>query len=448
MAWTHTLIELARVIGATPPGCDAPFDSVSTDTRTLLPGAVFFGLTGAKFDGNRFVPEAFAKGALAAVTTRPQEGGVCLVVDDPQCALQQFAAYHRSQYSIPVIGLTGSCGKTTAKDLMAAVLSTRYRVVKTQGNLNNEVGCPLSLLQMDHATEAAVIEMGASHPGNIAHLCSLAMPTEGAITMIGPAHLEGLGTIEDVARTKGELVQALPQDGVFYVNADDPRCVRLGDAYSGEKVTFGSRGDVVLQSCRFASSGELVLHIAPVGTLQLPIACRAHATNVLLAIAVGLRHGIRAFEQPLRNAYAQSSRFKLLKIGPLEVIDDTYNANPASVAAALEALAERPGPALRMAALGDMLELGPASAELHRALGEQAGRLGIHCVFALGEFAHEVVNGAKSCGVARAEVLDSHGAVCDAAVAASGGAAAMLLVKGSRGMQMEKVIAALSERFA
>ncbi len=444
MSWSYRLGELAEAIGVEKSSDDVSFKAVSTDTRTLAPGAVFFALTGESFDGNRFVAEAFAKGACAVVTRDAGDAGPCLAVPDPLAALQAFAAHHRAQYGIELLALTGSCGKTGTKDLIAAVLAPACRVVKTQGNLNNEIGCPLSLLQIDGETDVAVIEMGANHPGEITRLCELARPTASAITLVAPAHLEGFGTIENVARAKAEIVDALPESGTFYVNTDNVWCVRIAESFAGKKVRFGSTGDVVLESCEPDADGGFRLRIAPIGELRLPLACRAHASNVLLAIAVGLEHGITEFEGPLGEACAASSRFKVLRIGAFEVLDDTYNANPASVAAALETLGERPATGVRIAVLGDMLELGDAAADLHYEVGELAGRNGVDRLFVRGDFADAVVAGARAAGVGHAEAIQEHEAMASAVWEAAD-AGSVVLVKGSRGMKMEGVIQGIEE---
>ncbi len=442
MGWSYTIRELAAAVGAEAPALGGAFTSVSTDTRTLREGDVFFALSGERFDGSTFVEDAFAKGALAAVTTRASETGPCLVVPDVLGALQAFARAHRMRYAVPVIAITGSCGKTTTKDFAAAVLGSRMNVVKTKGNFNNEIGCPLSLLQIDAATDAAIIEMGAARTGNIADLCALAMPTESVITLVAPAHLEGFGTIEVVARTKAEIAEHLPEDGVFYVNADNPWCVKAAEFFAGRKVLVGSHGDVVLKSCAFAEDGEIVLDIEPIGTIKLPLLNRAHATNALLAVAMGLEHGIDEFEGPLCEAAAAPARFRLLHINGIDVFDDTYNASPASMSAAIEGLAERPAKGARLAALGDMLELGPGSGAYHADIGALTGRLGIEHVFAMGSHASAMIAAARDSGVPHAEVFPSHQAMADAirSVAKSGD---VLLVKGSRGMRMEGVIEAL-----
>ncbi|MBX7257458.1 MAG: UDP-N-acetylmuramoyl-tripeptide--D-alanyl-D-alanine ligase [Candidatus Hydrogenedentes bacterium] len=447
MGWNYTVSELAEAIGAQAPKDDASFSSVSTDSRTLRGGDVFFALSGERFDGSVFVDDAFAKGAVAAVATRSSDKGPCLVVPDVLAALQAFARVHRSRYSIPVIAITGSCGKTTTKDFTAAVLGARMNVVKTKGNLNNEIGCPLSLLQIDATTDAAIIEMGAASRGNISELCELASPTESTITLVAPAHLEGFGTIDVVARTKAEIAEKLPANGIFYVNVDNPWCVKAGEYFAGKKVLVGSHGDVVLKSSRFTDDGEIALDIDPIGSIRLPLLNRAHATNALIAVAIGLQHGIDEFEGPLREAAAAPARFRLVHVNGIDVFDDTYNASPASMSAALEGLAERPARGTRLAALGDMLELGPDSATYHAEIGALAGKLGIEHVFALGSHASAMIQAARDSGVPHAEVFSSHQAMADAirSVAKPGD---VLLVKGSRGMRMEGVIEALRASMA
>lgn len=443
MAWTYSLNELADAIGAEPVAEDPRFTSVSTDTRSLQPGAAFFALSGERFDGQAFVDQAFEQGAAVAVTRLPVSSGPHLVVDDPLAALQAFAAHHRSRLRPALFALTGSCGKTTTKEMAAALLAGKRRVVKTQGNLNNEIGCPLSLLQMDAATEVAVIEMGANHMGEIARLCEIARPTESAITLIAPAHLEGFGTVERVAEAKGEIVAALPPDGVFYVNADDPACVRLGERHPGRIVRFGRTGDVALRQCTPTSDRNgLRLEIDPIGEITLPLQSRALATNVLLAVAVALEHGVETFEEPLRAAIqASTNRFRVYRRGDVEIIDDTYNANPASMRAALEALSDRPARE-RHAVLGDMLELGEAAPRLHEEVGELAGRLGVDRLYVRGDYAERVAEAALRAGVKQAHVAQEHEALA-ALLGAALRPGDTALFKGSRGMQMERVIAAL-----
>lgn len=447
MGWHYSLAQLASWLQ-----CDAGshgevvVTGVSTDTRTIEPGAVFVALEGPNFDADDFVAAAFAQGASAAICRRPHPEGPCLVTTNPLGALQTWATRHRMSHDIPIFAVTGSCGKTTTKDLTAALLESRYSVVKTRGNLNNDIGCPLSLLRIDRDTSFAVIEMGANHVGEIAQLCEIARPTETAVTIVAPSHLEGFGSIEAVARAKAEIVNGLDADGCFYKNMDNAWCRAMGEEFRGEIVRFGHEGDVVLKSQTFDASGEMVLEIDPIGTIRLPLLVPAHATNVLLAVAVGLRHGLTEFEGPLRAACGQAVRFKVRAIGPYELLDDTYNANPASMSAALEALSARKVGGKRIAVLGDMLELGENAVALHRGVGRLAAERGVEVLFAYGAHACDIISGAREAGIPQAEAFDSHEAIADALVFSAFPGDSILL-KGSRGMRMERVAEHLERRF-
>jgi UDP-N-acetylmuramoyl-tripeptide--D-alanyl-D-alanine ligase len=392
------------------------------------------------------VADAFAKGAVAAVTTREHPAGTCIVVDNPLRALQQFSASHRERFCGPVIAITGSAGKTTTKDLTAAVLGTRMRVAKTEGNLNNDIGVPLTLLGIGEDTQAAIVEMGANHKGEIAQLCAIARPGESTITMIGEAHLEGFGSLDDVESAKGEIARALAPDGTFYVNADDARCLRVAKECRAKKVYVGREGDVAIRDCRIDADGEMRLMMSPVGELKLPLTIRAHATNVALAVAIGLQHGVSEFGPALREACLNARRFRVLTVGPLTVIDDSYNANPVSMRAAIDALAERPTGGARLAALGDMLELGAASAALHAEIGRYAAEAGVKRLYIRGAFARATADAALAAGLPLVEVIDAHETMAEA-IAADAGEGDCLLVKGSRGMRMERVIERLRARY-
>jgi len=443
----YTLNDMAAMMGLPLPdiGSDVRPTGISIDTRTLKPGDLFFALSGERFDADRFVDEAFAKGAVGAVTHTAHCSGPCLITRDPLKALQELAAAHRARMNATVIGITGSCGKTTAKDMAAAVLSAKYPTVKTQGNLNNDIGCPLSLLGILPTTRYAVIEMGANHVGEIAAMCEMARPSESAVTLVAPAHLEGFGSLERIARAKGEIADALPPDGCFYVNMDNPWCRAMGERYQGEKVRFGSEGDFYARRVSMLASGEMELDIFPVGVLRLPLQVRAHVANVLLAVAIGSRHGVEDLEPPLRRACEQSARFKILRVGPMEVLDDTYNANPASMRAALEALKDRPG-SRKIAVLGEMLELGKEAAAHHRALGEHAAAMGVHRLLACGEHGGDIVEGAHSYGLLAAERVANHEQAASL-LARDALPGDVILIKGSRGMKMEMVITLLQGLF-
>jgi len=266
------------------------------------------------------------------------------------------------------------------------------------------------------------------------------------VTMVGPSHLEGFGSIEKVAEAKSEIVRGIQPPGLFYVNADDPWCRAMANSFPGEKVRFGQAGDVSLRACAFDASGELRLEIDPVGVLRLPLPVRAQAANVLLAVAVGLRHGVEEFEGPLRQACASSTRCRLERVGPLEVLDDTYNANPASMRAALESLGARPVTGKRFAALGGMLELGGAAARLHREIGEVAACCGVDRLYGRGPHACDMIAAARGAGLARARLFEDHSSIADA-IHAEARPGDVLLVKGSRGMRMEEVLTALRAKY-
>lgn len=450
MAWAYTLDQLAHATGGSVVGdADAAglsFSAVSTDTRKIQPGQVFFALKGENFDAEAFVADALKVGAVAAACTQGEGAGPRVVVHDALQALKDFAAWHRAQMQAHVFGITGSCGKTTTKDLVAALFGSVYPTVKTLGNLNNDIGVPLSLLQLQPETRFAVIEMGANHVGEIRDLCALARPQESAVTLVAPAHLEGFGSIERIAQAKFEIAEGLGADGVFYVNVDNPYTRAMGEQFAGEKVYFGSNGDVAIRNIGFDETGEMLLDLDPVGRLRLPLPVKAHAHNVALAVAVALRHGVTDFEAPLRTACAQAARFKVLQLGPLEVLDDTYNANPASMAAAIEALGLRPTRGKRIAALGEMLELGADAERMHREIGEATARAGCSAVFARGAYADAVADAARAAGVAHAEAIQDHAEIARAVeeIVAPGD---VLLLKGSRGMRMEKVLDALRAHY-
>ncbi|NLN94455.1 MAG: UDP-N-acetylmuramoyl-tripeptide--D-alanyl-D-alanine ligase [Candidatus Hydrogenedens sp.] len=440
MSLCYTLDEAAVLLGL-HLNMEAPEDSVikgvSTDTRTLRPGDLFFALNGENFRGDDFVEEAFRKGAVAAVTEGLNHSGPVFQTSSPLTALQQMAKEHRKQCPARIIGITGSCGKTTAKDMLATLLSSEYLVEKTQGNLNNDIGCPLSLFRLSRATHFGIIELGANHPGEIRMLAQLARPEEGVVTLIAPAHLEGFGTVEGVARAKSELMESLPHSGCFYVNMDDPWCRRMGEDFRGESIRFGTGGDVYLKNIDFDDDGEMVLKIHPIGTLRLPLRIRAHVSHVLLAVAVGLRHGILSFEEPLREACLLGARFQESIFQGIQILDDSYNANPTSMKAALEGLRDYPGKR-KIAIVGDMYELGDTAKLLHEKIGSYAASLSLDALLALGEYGPALVARAQAEGLTEARACDSHGEAAQWLLdhAREGD---VLLFKGSRGMKMESV---------
>jgi len=440
MGWTYSLKEIASALGVVGTDNDSAIEGVSTDTRTIKEGDLFVALSGENFDGNSFIDKAFENGAAAAIGTAPNSNGPTLIVENTLDALQQLSAWHRNHYDIPLLAITGSCGKTTSKDWTTEVLGTKFKTLKTEGNLNNEIGCPQTLLQLDDDVEFAVVEMGANHKGEIRRLCELARPTESVITMVGSSHLEGFGSIDDIAEAKGEIIEHLSSSGTFYLNSVDQRCRAIASGFAGKTVSYGreTTDAVRLVSHEVLEFGKMRLVIEPIGEIVLPIYSVPHVQNALLAIAVGVQHGVTSFETPLTDAIKNSSRLKISHLGELCVIDDTYNANPESMGVAVECLANS-GSNDTWAVLGEMLELGPTSETLHRNLGEKLGTEGIRHVLARGLFAHAVVDGAKQAGVQDARVVEEHNAMAEVVFREADSDAAVLF-KGSRGMTMEKAI--------
>jgi len=438
-----TLRETAEIVGGELHGENRPWAGVSTDTRSLGEGELFFALSGPNFDGNDYVPAAAERGAAGAVVSRPAEAALPQVrVADTRVALGRLGAEWRSRHGATVIGITGSNGKTTVKELIAACLGET--ALATRGNLNNEIGLPLMLLELEPDHEYGVFEMGCSRPGDIAWLAGLARPDIGVVTNAGRAHLEGLGSIEGVARTKGELFQALGPEGTAIINADDPWC-GLWESVAGPArvMTFGIRNtaDVGARDIRPTAAGSRFLLVAgeEAAVVELPLPGEHNVMNACCAAAAAMAAGIpfgRAAER-LAAARHVSGRMTRRSAACGAVIwDDTYNANPTSLAAGARAVAA--GGGIAWAVVGDMLELGPETAAIHAAAGADLRDAGIERVYCLGELAAHVAegfgNGARWFGNA------------DELIAAlrddlTGGVS--VLVKGSRGMRMERVVEAL-----
>ncbi len=445
MPWEYSVRELAEVIeGSVSSAKDVKFNGVSIDTRKLLPGQVFFALPGAKVDGHNYVQDAINKGAPIVVVSKDVDVPNVKVKDTLR-ALQRFARWHRKNYPVKVFGITGSCGKTTSKELVFTVLSKKYNVISTQGNYNNEIGCPLSLLNIDSSTEWAVIEMGAGKPGDIAELCGISFPDESAITVIGPAHLERLGSVEGVAIEKGKIAECLPPWGHFYVNSDDRYVLDIAKRISVSKTYYGTQGNVILKSYRIVSDELMEIDVDPVGKLKIPLCSPSHISNFLLAITVALKHEIQIDEKELFEAYYRAGRIKILEIDGFYIIDDSYNANPLSVSSSLDYLLLKSRGGFKCAVLGDMLELGEESEKWHTKVGREVARKGIDILFIYGNFSEKVKTGAEEVGLREVYCFDSHDEIVKA-IRKKVPKGAWVLVKGSRGMQMEKVIEYLMSR--
>jgi UDP-N-acetylmuramoyl-tripeptide--D-alanyl-D-alanine ligase len=344
--------------------------------------------------------------------------------------------------------VTGSCGKTTVKELIAAVLGSRFKTTRNPLSYNNDIGVPLSILAIDNDTQVAVIEIGTNAPGEIAALCAIARPNRALITNIGRAHLEGFGTCEAVAGEKSALVDAVGERGTFYVNIDDPFCLGIADRFPGRRVTYGTGNGATWRAVRIelsADAAKSTLDIQPLGSFTVPLVGAHNAVNALAAIAVGADFGLtrEEIQQGLDTAKPPPMRMNpMIKKGRV-FLNDAYNANPESMRAAIETLASHAGSNRTIAVFGDMLELGDVSLSEHRELGRLVARAGINVLIVLGEFAQDVVEGALDAGLDsdRVRVCKDHSEAARVLQSVSA-AGDVVLVKGSRAMAMEKVLEA------
>lgn len=447
--------EVAAAVGGIRQGKDGVFSAVSTDTRSDLAGKLFVALRGERFDAHAFLPDAAAQGAAGAMveksavlTSLPADFPV-VQVDDSRLALGTLAANWRQRFSLPLIGVTGSNGKTTVKEMCAAILRAQYRtrqdaVLATQGNLNNDIGVPLMLLRLGEQHRAAVIEMGMNHPGEIAYLARLAAPTVAVVTNAQRAHLAGMGALDAVAREKGAILSALRTDGVAVINADDPHCSYWREQCQGARcLSFGfdAGADIRVRfnSLAFGSRVTLTTPEGEVG-FQLDIPGVHNVRNAAAAAAATLAAGVplSAVAGGLENFSGAKGRLQVrqAKSGAI-VLDDTYNANPDSVRAAIDVLAASAG--RKILVLGDMGEIGEMSAQYHDEIGGYAKSQGIDRLFALGE---QSALAARNFGPG-GEHFDSVASLV-AALEPALARDLVVLIKGSRFMRMERVSDAIS----
>ena len=434
----------AQAMQAQLHGDDAPVRRVVTDSRSVVPGDLFVALRGERFDGHVFVADVAHRGAVAAVVERKLDAALAqLQVPQVLSALQAAARAWRQCHSLPVIAITGSNGKTTTKQLLAAILKTRGPVLATRGNLNNHIGLPLTLLELREAHRTAVIEMGANHHGEIALLTSIAQPDIAVITQAGDAHLEGFGSREGVARAKGELFAGLGSNGIAVVNADDEYAALWRGLARGRQLSFGIRMPADVRASEIAlhaAGSRFDLHIpGSDATVDLPLPGEHNIMNALAAAACAAALGLDAEVIAAGLAQVESAQGRVVWKTTLQgarLIDDSYNANPTSVRAGLDLLATQPAP--RWAVLGGMAELGESSERLHEECGRHARELGIERLYVLGAAG---VHYARGFGV-QTRVFDDVDEL-NRDVSTTLDASVTLLVKGSRSARMERVVAAL-----
>lgn len=441
---------------------DIQLNGVSTDSRSIEPGQLFVALAGPNFDGHAFVEQALIKGAAACLVNNSYQGrhaAYLLRVDDSLRALGDLAAAWRDEQSLKVWAITGSSGKTSTKEMLALILGERYQVLKTKGNLNNFIGLPLTIFELDGSQNAAVLEMGMSWPGEIARLTSIADPDIGLITNVGPAHLENLGSLKNTARAKSELWANMSQQGVAVVNLDDPLLAPWARKFKGQVITFGLAEKAMvkalnIESHGFSQSFSLALPAGHLVRISLNAPGLHNVQNALSAAAAAFAAGLSGDEiaHGLQQYLPAAGRFRLLKAaGGLQVLDDAYNANPDSMAAGLKTMATllhqgAAPPRRAVAILADMLELGPKAADLHRQIGVCAAQNNTSLLLAYGQQAQQMVKGAKTAGLEQAyafsdkEELKKH-------ISKNLTAQDIVLVKGSNSMGMTEVVEFILREF-
>lgn len=438
-----SLNEAARAVGGKNDK-DANVSGVFTDSRHPVKNGLFIALTGDKFDGHDFIASLENSGVSAVLVEKDVPTALPkILVKDTRLALQALAYHQRSKFSIPVVGLTGSVGKTTTKEMIWYVLSSKYNTLKNQGNLNNDIGMPLTLLRMDSSHEAAVIEMGMNHFGEIAKLTAICRPSMAVITNIGVNHIENLGSRENILKAKLEILQGMQPGSYLLLNGDDD----LLGSYENpdfQIVRFGiqsDKNDVRAYDIQTEQDGSRFTVVCGEESAEvfLPVAGLHNVYNALAAIAVGWLLGIplQNAANALKNYTPEGMRQRVTRIGGVTLIEDCYNASPDSVKAALKVLnAYRGG--RRIAVLGDMLELGAFSEQLHRQVGEAVAENDVSLLFTYGVLSAATADEAKKHGVAVEHFRDP--AALAAAVRGILREDDAVLVKGSRGMHMEKII--------
>jgi UDP-N-acetylmuramoyl-tripeptide--D-alanyl-D-alanine ligase len=428
---------------------EALAEGYSIDSRTLRPGELFFAVKGERLDGHDFVEQALEKGAVAAVVRCDQLGRYpgntrLLAVNETLVALQTLATAVRRLWGKALIGVTGSTGKTTTKEAIAHLLSARFRVLKSEGNFNNHFGLPLMLLKLEPQHEAAVIEMGMSHAGEIAALANIAHPSLGVVTNVAPVHLEFFKSVADIARAKYELIESLPAGGIAVLNADDEYVSQFGRDFHGKVVMYG------LQSSADVRAESIEMHGPDGSTFEVVIdSCREKATlrlvgkhniyNALAAVAVGLERGLNPSEAvgALASLVPAERRGQVVQVGNITIINDCYNSNPVALQAMVDALAVMPA-RRRIVVAGEMLELGPAAEEMHRSSGRHMAQRKVDAVLGVRGVAQLLVEGAREAGI-RAEFVATPEEAGDWLLRETREGDVVLL-KASRGVKLERAL--------
>jgi UDP-N-acetylmuramoyl-tripeptide--D-alanyl-D-alanine ligase len=448
------IAELAAAAVSSGDG-NAPIEKISTDSRTIKRGELFVALRGENFNGHNFIESVAKTGAAGAIVDLNWKGEILanfavIRVEDTLRAYQNLAANYRKSLSLKVLAITGSNGKTSTKDFAAAVLAHRFRVTKTQGNFNNHVGLPRTMLEATSQDEVAVWEIGMNHPGEVAMLAKLAAPDAAIITNIGVAHIEFMGSREAIAAEKGALAQAVAPDGTVILNADDPFSKKIAVGTRAKVVFAGTtKGTIRASEITQSATGTdfTILEGAHRCRAQLPVPGLHMVQNALLAVAAGRMFGLSLEDcaAGLAAAPLTKARLQIKRIRGVQFIDDSYNANPESMKAALHTLVELDADGKRIAVLGEMRELGEESARGHREVGETAAELGVDQLIAIGDMAAVIAEAARNAGLQNTSIARSTSEAAEllGEIAASGD---LVLVKGSRAARTERVIEAFEIR--
>lgn len=461
MNWSIKDILTATGGGFLYGGSAQSFQGIGIDSRSIDPGSLFVAIRGENHDAHRFISQVVAKGVKGLVIQDPSDqpmdhaqwkarGVACVTVADTTRALGQLAAFARQQMDIPVVAITGSNGKTSTRELTAAVMATQYSTLATEGNLNNEIGLPLTLFKLDRTHQAAVLELGINHFGEMGRLGAICKPTIGMITNVGPAHLEFLDNLEGVAKAKGELLAHIDPKGYAVLNKDDDHVSALASRTDCQVVFFGtsSQADVRADAMVETVDGiafDLVLPDARV-PVKLQIPGRFMVMNALAAAAVGHLSGVDAqqIKQGLESFKSVRGRLHVVEttVG-VKIIDDTYNANPASMAAAIQALSAIRKSDRCFMVFGDMLELGGQAEQMHRQVGAAAAKVGAVKLYAYGDRAQALLLGAGAGGMTKNQLMGGSKEEIAADLIPQLRPNDWILVKGSRGMAMETVVEAI-----
>lgn len=442
-----TLTEIVSALNATLNGTDVQFTSCSTDTRQLRPQAIYIALVGENFDGHNFIQQAQAKGAVAAIVSKNVKTDLpTLRVHDTRLALGDLAYLWRQQFDLPIIAITGSNGKTTTKEMLKAIFSQHHPVLATKGNLNNDIGVPLTLFGLNGEHRYAIIEMGANHMGEIAALTEITKPTCAIITQCAPAHLEGFGSIEGVAKAKGEIFSNLPSDGIAIINADDKYAKLWHDLATSHQIkTYGltNQADVTAKNIILQNASSNFTLQTPIGDIEieLPLPGQHNIMNALAASSGALANNctLQTIQQGLKSMLPVMGRLQIIK-SKITLINDTYNANPTSLKAALQVLSNNSAP--HWLALGDMGELGTDSIKFHQQAGQLAKEFGVEKLWTIGDISQHATT---SFGEGSQHFTNHTDLV--QSILTQLPSSATLLIKGSRAMQMEKIVQALEEGF-